>query len=114
MYAFEIPNLRFSGEASEEIEQYRLITVDANGKYKHASIATHPVGASRCPAKPGQVVEIADGIVMVASVDAVKPGKYVKAIAGGKVSEATNFADDSVGVALTASKANGLLAIKLH
>ena len=111
MYAFEIPNLRFSGEAGEKIEMYRFVMMHSDGKYKTATTSGGVVGVSKCPADVGQVLEIADGIVQVQAGGAIQPGASVECNAQGK---AVTGATTPIGVALTSGKENGIVTVKLR
>lgn len=111
MNAYEIPGLRFSLPAGAEIARARFVSVDASGNGIQATAATQVIGASMNQSKLGEVLEVADGIVMVEAAGAVTSGVAVYANADGKaVTEGTNKA----GVAITATTGAGqLVAVKI-
>lgn len=111
MFAYEIPGARFSLPAGADVARHRLVSVDASGNGVVASATTPAVGVSMNKADAGQVLEVADGIVMVTAAGAITAGVKVHAAADGKVS-ATG--DNEVGVALTAATADGeIITIKM-
>lgn len=117
MYAYEIPNLRFSLPAGGAVARHRFVSV-ANDKAIQATASTAVIGASMNlvtaeeVAANERIVEIADGIVMVEAAGAITSGATVYSDATGK---ATATAGDNVaGVAITAAAANGdLVAVKI-
>lgn len=113
MNAYEIPNLRYSLPAGGDIERHRLVTVDANGNGIQASTSTTPViGASMNKAANGEVLEVADGIVMVEAGGAITAGTNVTADSDGKAVTRT-ATGISNAVALTDGVAGGLVAVKI-
>lgn len=117
MNAYEIPNLRFSIPAGAAIVQHRFVSVNASGLAVPATASTPVIGASMNEVTDGeklpatkQIAEIADGIVMVEAGGTVEAGAAVAADAAGKAVTAT---DKSVGVALTAGTAGGLMTVKI-
>lgn len=116
MHAYEIPNLRFSMPAGGAVARCRFVSV-ADGKAVTATADTHVIGASMNEvtadelAANERIVEIADGIVMVAAAGAITAGAAVYANADGKAaSSGTNVA----GIAITASAAaDQLIAVKI-
>lgn len=111
MFAFEIPGLRFSMPAGADVERCRFVSVDANSNGITANATTPVVGVSMNKVAANQVLEIADGIVMVEAAGAITAGTGVSSNAEGKaVAASTNY----VGIALTAASAAGeLVAVKL-
>lgn len=111
MFAFEIPGLRFSMPAGADVERCRFVSIDANSNGIIANAATPVVGVSMNKAAAGQVLELADGIVMVEAAAAITAGTGVASNEEGMAVTAT---DNIVGVALTAASAAGeLIAVKL-
>lgn len=114
MAAYEIPNLRFSGEAGAEIKRRRFVTVNNKGQVITANATANVIGVSSQPCgKEGHVAEIYDGIVMVEASAAIVPGAKVSSTAEGK---AVTTAENStpVAIALTAAAAAGeLVTVKL-
>ena len=110
MFAFEIPGTRFSLTAGAAIERHRFVSVDANSNGVTATASTPVVGVSMNKVNTNQVLEVADGIVIVEAGGAVTAGT-------GVVSNATGQAvtgDNPVGVAITgATKAGELITVKL-
>lgn len=111
MNAYEIPGLRFSMPAGGEVERHRLVSVDATGNGVQATATTAVIGASMNQTKAGEVLEIADGIVMVEAAAAVDAGSKVYSTAEGK---ATNTGTEVVGIAITAGVNGGLMAVKIN
>lgn len=110
MNAFEIPNLRFSLPAGGAVERHRLITVDSNSNGIQAVAATTTfIGASMNKAAAGEVLEVADGIVMVEAGAAITAGSVVKADANGKAITG----ETSNAIAITTGVVGGLLAVKI-
>ena len=111
MFAFEIPGMRFSLPAGAAIERCRFVSVNAEGNGVTATATTAVVGASMNKTAVGEVLEVADGIVMVEAAGAITAGTKIASDANGKVVTAT---DAFVGVALTAATAAGqLVAVKI-
>lgn len=109
MFAFEIPGLRFSLPAGADVERCRFVSADANSNGILATATTPVIGVSMNKAAAGEVLEIADGIVMVEAAGAITAGAAVKSDATGKATAGTG-----AGVALTAASAAGeLIAVKL-
>lgn len=117
MFAYEIPNLRFSLPAGGAVALHRFVSA-ANDKAIQATAETAVIGASRNEVTAAEVaandriVEIADGIVIVEAGGAVTSGAVVYANADGKaVAEGTKAA----GVAITGATAAGqLIAVKIN
>lgn len=111
MFAFEIPGMRYSLTAGAAIERHRFVSVDASSNGIVATASTPVVGVSMNKVAVNEVLEVADGIVMVEAGGAVTPGAGVASNATG---QAVASADASIGVALTGASAAGeLITIKL-
>lgn len=129
--AYEIPGLQFSLPATTAIERYRFVSIDEDGKAVQATASTPVIGVSRNEIDPvkypdAQVVDIADGIMMVEAGGEIDCGDQVSSDANGKavVATAPSQATESpfaysagsavIGVALTSAAAAGtLIAVKL-
>lgn len=116
MFAYEIPNLRFSLPAGGAVARCRFVSV-ANDAAIQATASTAVIGASTNMVTAaeieagGRTVEIADGIVVVEAAGAVVSGAKVASNADGKAVTAT---DSYCGVAITAATAAGqLIAVKI-
>ena len=109
MFAFEIPGQRISMPAGADVARYRFVSVDANSNGIPATASTPIVGVSMNQAAAGQVLEIADGVVMVEAGAAVTAGVAVTSDAEGKA-----VAGEGNAVALTSATAAGeLITVKL-
>ena len=111
MNAYEIPNLRFSMPAGGAVARHRFVAADTNGNGIQAIATSNIIGASMNQVASGQVLEIADGIVMVEAVGNVAAGALVYADASGK---ATDTGTIVAGVAITAGSAGGLMSVKIN
>lgn len=112
MYAYEIPNLRFSVPAGANVPRHRFVTVNAAGEGVLASEGGYAIGVSMNDADAGEVLEVSDGIVIVETGEAVSAGARVAVGADGKA--ITNTEDTSVvGIALTGAGAGGTIAVKI-
>lgn len=121
MAAYEIPNLRFSGEAGQDIERRRFVTINAEEKVVYPVGTPTVIGVSMQPSKAGEVAEVADGIVMVEAGGVITGGTPVIALEDGRamsIIEYTTANPDAttvapVGTAITnASGAGELVSIK--
>lgn len=111
MNAYEIPGLRFSLPAGAEVARARFVSVDASGNGIQATASTHVIGASMNQSKIGEVLEVADGIVMVEAAGAITSGTAVYSDATGK---AVATGENKAGVAITAATGAGqLVAVKI-
>ena len=114
--AYEIPGTQFSLPATTTIGRYRFVSIDAEGKAIQATASTDVIGVSRNEIDPvkypdTQVVDIADGIMMVEAAGEIACGAKVASDINGKAVEAT---DVSVGIAFSsAATAGTLVAVKL-
>ncbi len=112
MNAYEIPNLRFSLPAGEDIARRRFVSVNSSSEGVIATTAGSAIGVSMNEAADGEVLDIADGIVVVEAGGAITAGTDVEVGANGKaVAKTTGI---GVGVAITGATAAGqLVAVKL-
>lgn len=111
MNAYEIPGLRYSLPAGGAVERHRFVTVDANSSGIQAVANSNIIGASMNKASAGQVLEIADGIVMVEAAKAVTAGSIAYADANGKVTDTGTVV---AGIVITSAVAGGLAAVKIN
>ena len=113
MYAFEIPGQRFSLPAGADIERCRFVSVNANSAGIPATAATQVIGVSMNKVAIDQVLEIADGLVIVEAGAAVTAGAAVYADAEGKATTVAGTANVA-GIAITgASGAGELITVKI-
>ena len=110
MNAYEIPSLRFSLPAGGAVKRHRFVAVDANSNGIQAAADSNIIGASMNETSVGQVLEIADGIVMVEAVKAVTAGKLAYADEDGKVTDTGTVV---AGIVITSAVAGGLAAVKI-
>lgn len=112
MTAYEIPNMRFSAEAGADVARRRFVKINTSGKGVQAAAGEVVVGVSMNDPKNGEVLEIADGILMVEAAAAIGAGVQVQSDADGKaILKDTGIA---VGVTLTSATVAGeLLTVKL-
>jgi hypothetical protein len=114
--AYEIPGTQFSLPATTTIGRYRFVSIDAEGKAIQATASTDVIGVSRNEIDPvkypdAQVVDIADGIMMVEAGAAITCGAKVASDANGKAIVATG--DTFVGIAFSDAAAAGtIIAVK--
>ncbi len=112
MNAYEIPNLRFSLPAGEAVARRRFVTANASSAGVLASAGGSAIGVSMNQAASGEVLEIADGIVIVEAGGVIAAGADVEVGASGKA--ITKSTGVGVGVAITgATGAGQLVAVKL-
>jgi len=115
--AYEIPGSQFSLPATTAIGRYRFVSIDATGQAIQATASTDAIGVSRNEIDPvkypdAQVVDIADGIMMVEAAAAIPCGSKVVSNADGKAIVATG--DTVVGIAFSDAAAAGtIIAVKL-
>lgn len=109
MFAFEIPGQRFSLPAGADVERFRFVSANANSNGIPATASTPVIGVSMNKAKAGEVLEIADGLVMVEAAAAIAAGVAVASNAEGKA-----IAGDGNAIAITSATAAGeLITVKL-
>ena len=111
MNAYEIPSLRFSLPAGGAVKRHRFVAVDANSNGIQAVADSNIIGVSMNETSAGQVLEIADGIVMVEAAKAVTAGKLAYADASGKVTDTGTVV---AGIVITSAVAGGLAAVKIN
>lgn len=115
--AYEIPRSQFSLPATTAIGRYRFVSIDATGQAIQATASTDVIGVSCNEIDPvkypdAQVVDIADGIMMVEAAAAIPCGSKVVSDADGKAIVATG--DTVVGIAFSDAAAAGtIIAVKL-
>lgn len=110
--AYEIPNLRFSLPAGADIPRRRFVGVKATGEGVIATAAGSAIGVSMNQAAAGEVLEIADGIVMVEAGGAITPGAGIEVGTNGKA--VTNTDGIGIGIALTGAAGDGnVVAVKM-
>lgn len=111
MSAYEIPNLRFSGIAAEDITRYRFIEPTADNTYSMGTAAAgNIVGASYNDPETNEILEIVDGIVMVEAGETIAVGDRIECGTDGVA--AVLDAGVDLGTALTAGASGELVAIK--
>lgn len=111
MYAFEIPGQRFSLPAGAAIERCRFVSVNANSAGIPATAATPVIGVSMNKVEADQVLEIADGLVVVEAGAAITAGAAVYSGADGK---AAATGTNACGIAITGATAAGeLITVKI-
>lgn len=112
MNAYEIPNLRFSLPAGAAISRRRFVTANASSAGVYATADATVIGVSMNETKIGEVLEIADGIVLVEASAAIAAGSNVSVAVDGKAKVAA--AGEVVGIAITAATGAGIpVAVKL-
>lgn len=113
-YAYEIPQLRFSGIAKEEIPGNCFVAMDSTGEIKVATATDVVIGVAPQDCKAKEVVEIYTGIVIVRAEDAITPGQAVVSGAEGKAKAGSAGAGVPGMVAITkATKAGDLISVRL-
>lgn len=110
MNAYEIPSLRFSLPAGGAVKRHRFVAVDANSNGIQADEDSNIIGASMNETSAGQVLEIADGIVMVEAAKAITAGTLAYADEDGKVTDTGTVV---AGIVITSAVAGGLAAVKI-
>lgn len=103
MSAYEIPNLRFSLPAGDDVSRYRFVKVNSDGEGEQAGSDDTVIGVSMNQAAEGEVLEIADGIVIVEAGGAITTGATVAAGTDGKATTSSSGGF----VALTGATAAG-------
>jgi hypothetical protein len=110
--AYEIPNLRFSLPAGEDIARRRFISVNSSSEGVIATAAGSAIGVSMNQAAKGEVLDIADGIVMVEAGAAITAGSSIEVGSNGKA--VTNTSGVGIGIALTgAASAGSVVTVKM-
>lgn len=111
MFAFEIPGMRFSLPAGGAVKRYRFVSIDSTSNGIQATADTQIVGASMNETKAGEVLEIADGIVMVEAGATITAGAAVYADAEGR---AANSGTVVAGVAVTGGNSGDIVTVKIN
>lgn len=113
MNAYEIPNLRFSLPAGGNVKRHRFVAVGAYGYGVQAvEESNNIIGVSMNEASTGQVLEIADGIVMVEAAVAVNAGELAYSDYSGRLTVVGDVYAE-VGIILTSAATGELAAVKL-
>lgn len=114
MAGYEIPNLRFSAASGAAVARRRFVKIDASGNAIQCVAGDAAIGVSMVDSTAsGQVLEIADGIVMVEAGTALASGVEVQADAAGKA--IILAAGKKTGYSITAATGAGeLVAIKTN
>lgn len=107
MAAYEIPNMRFSAEAGAAVERRRFIVINADEQGVQAGAGDAVVGASMVDAAVGEVLEIANGIVIVEAADEIEAGSEVQSDADGKAIPVDQ--GHVAGIAMTNASGDGSL-----
>ena len=107
MAAYEIPNLRFSAEAGAAVARRRFITINADEQGVHAGAGDAVIGASMVDADVGEVLEIANGIVIVEAAAEITAGSEVQSDADGRVIPIDQ--GHVAGIAMTNASGEGAL-----
>lgn len=111
MNAYEIPGLRFSLPAGGNVARHRFVSVNSDSNGIQANATANIIGVSMNQTKQGEVLEIADGIVMVEAAKTVTAGTLAYADANGKVTDTGTVV---AGVVITSAVAGGLAAVKIN
>lgn len=120
MHAFEIPGLRYSLPAGGAVARHRFVKVIADSLAVQANADAVVIGASMNAVVTDngvkadqQIVEIADGIVIVEAAGAIVAGDNVASDANGKALKVTTETNVA-GVALTdTTGANEIVTVKI-
>ena len=107
MAAYEIPNMRFSAEAGAAVARRRFVKINTNEQGVQAGDGEAVVGASMVDAANGEVLEIANGIVIVEAAAAITAGSEVQSDANGKA--VTKTTGNAAGIAMTKASGSGAL-----
>lgn len=110
--AYEIPNLCFSLPAGEDIARRRFVSVNSSSEGVIATAASSAIGVSMNQAADGEVLDVADGIVMVEAGAAITAGSSIEVGPNGKA--VTNTSGVGIGIALTgAASAGSVVTVKM-
>ena len=111
MNAFEIPGLRYSLPAGGAVARHRFVSADANSNGIQATASTKVIGVSMNQTAEGEVLEIADGLVIVEAAGAITAGSAVEPNADGK---AVTSSGAGIGIAVTGATGDGsLITVKM-
>lgn len=113
--AYEIPASQFSLPATTDIARYRFVAIDSSGLAVQANTTSTVIGVSRneinSAKSENQVLDIADGIVVVEASEPIACGAKVASTSVGKAAVAQGTA--YVGIAFSAAGGDGeLIAVK--
>lgn len=119
MYAFEIPGLRFSLPAGAAVAEHRFVSATSTSTAVQATASTPIIGVSMNAVETDagvkasqQIVEIADGLVIVEAGGEVAAGADVYSDANGK---AVGTGTIIAGTALTGAGAAGeLITVRVN
>lgn len=110
--AYEIPGLRFSLPAGADVDRFRFVAINSDGEGEQATASDVIIGASMNQAADGEVLEVADGIVIIEASEAIAAGGMVVSDANGKAADAGE--GSSTIIALTAASAAGeFISVKI-
>jgi len=111
--AYEIPGLRFSLPAGADVNRFRFVAINSNGEGEQATASDVIIGASMNQAADGEVLEVADGIVIIEASAAIAAGAMVVSDANGKAATAGEGGSSAI-IALTAASAAGeFISVKI-
>jgi hypothetical protein len=110
MAAYEIPNLRFSGMAEEAITRRRFVKPTSDTGYEMTDAGELAVGVSMNDPADEEVLEIADGIVIVEAGEEITVGMLVESGTNGVAVELASGI--KLGTALTPGLTGELVTIK--
>jgi hypothetical protein len=112
MHAYEIPGLRFSLPAGGTVLRRRFVNVNSSSAGVYATAGGAAIGVSMNEVLTGEVLEIADGIVMVDAGAAITAGASIEVGTSGQA--ITKNTGVGVGVAITGASGIGeVIAVKL-
>lgn len=110
--AYEIPGMQYSLPAGEDIARRRFVSVNSSSEGVIATAASSAIGVSMNQAADGEVLDIADGIVMVEAGAAITAGSSIEVGTNGKA--VTNTSGVGIGIALTgAASAGSVVTVKM-
>jgi hypothetical protein len=112
MAAFEIPGLRFSSNAAEAITRRRFVVPSTDDSCRMAEIGNYVIGVSMNNPAQDEVLEIADGIVMVEAGGTCVAGGRCTCGANGVAIPAGPGA--TVGNFLTGGDTGELVTVKMY
>ena len=111
MAAYEIPNLRFSGLAAAAVTRRRFVKPVSDTGYQMSGAGEIAVGVSMNDPAINEVLEIADGIVIVEAGEVIVVGDEIEVGADGVAMVLST--GTKVGTAVTpAGAAEELLSVK--
>lgn len=110
MAAYEIPNLRFSAVAGEAITRRRFVKPSTDPEFLMADAGEAAVGVSMNDPAENEVLEVADGIVMVEAGEAITAGQEVQSGANGVAMVLAS--GKKTGTAITGGDTGDLITVK--